>query len=268
MFEPLEQYLQQLTSGGIAVAFSGGVDSSLLLAVLGKMNQKRPFPLVALTMHSVLQNDEEIAEAQNFSAESGVNQQLFSFNPFVVDEVRHNLVDRCYYCKKAIFSQFMDYIGKQGFKYLLDGTNADDLKVYRPGRKALQELGVISPFAELGIGKAQIREMSAELGLSTARKPAVPCLATRFEYNTLLNEDMIKKVAEGEALIKKIFPDIEDVRLRVHRNLVRIEVSKNSIAELIQNSAEIIAELKKLGFEFVTLDMEGFRSGSFDRGLK
>lgn len=268
MFDQLEQYLQKYIAGGIAVAFSGGVDSSLLLAVLARLKQKKDFSLMALTMQSVLQSDAEIAEAKELAAKCGVEPVIFSFDPFALDEVRHNQIDRCYFCKKAIFSQFKDYANEHGFRYLMDGSNADDLKVYRPGRKALQELGVISPFAEQGIGKEQIRGMSAELGLATATKPAVPCLATRFEYNTLLDAQMVKRVAAGEEAIKKMFPQIGDIRLRVHQNLVRIEISNQFIAEFANCRAAIVGELKKLGFGFITLDLEGFRSGSFDATLK
>lgn len=268
LIDRLEQHLQKYIAEGIGVAFSGGVDSSLLLAVLARLKQKKPFLLTALTMQSILQSDKEIAEAKKLASEFGVKLVEFSFDPLALDEVSQNQVDRCYFCKRAIFSQFKDYANKHGVRYLMDGTNADDLKVYRPGRKALQELGVISPLAELNINKLQIREMSAALGLATATKPAVPCFATRFEYNTLLDVQMIKKVAAGEEAIKKLFPQIGNIRLRVHQNLARIEISNEFITKFASCGAEIVAELKKLGFDYVTLDLEGFRSGSYDAALK
>ncbi len=264
----LEEYLTNLSSEGIALAFSGGVDSTLLLAVLSNLCQKKAFPLVALTMNTVLQNDKESLEARNLAESFSVKHQMFTFSPLSLPEVRHNLVTRCYHCKKAIFTTFIDYIHKNNLKYLLDGTNADDLNVYRPGRKALHELGVISPLAELGISKAEIRHMSAELGLPTASKPAAPCLATRFEYNTLLNEKLIEQVNKGENLIKNMFPDIPNIRLRVHNNLARIEVSKEQLNLAASKAQEISLALKKLGFDYVTLDLEGFRSGSFDLKFK
>ena len=264
MLKDLETYLKKLAPEGIALAFSGGTDSALLLAVLSRICQQNPFPLKALTMRSALQNSDEADEAVRLAKDFNVCHKVFSFNPFSLPEVRHNRTDRCYHCKKAIFTQFAAYARKNNLKFLLDGTNADDLKVYRPGRKALQELGVVSPLAELGINKRQIRELSAELGLKTAFKPAAPCLATRFEYNTLLDDASLQRAAEGEKIIKNAFPALGDIRLRVHGNLARLEVPKDSLSAVAADSAAVVEKLKRLGFDFVTLDLEGFRSGSFD----
>ncbi len=266
VLEPLKNYLRELSAEGIALAYSGGVDSTLLLAILGELNREKAFPLQALTMQTVLQSAAEIEDAKNLATEYGIKHKILTFNPFSLEEVKNNRTDRCYHCKKAIFSQFADYARQHGLQRILDGTNADDLNVYRPGRKALRELGVISPLAELGMTKEQIRAMSAELGLTTATKPAVPCLATRFEYNTLLDDEKIASVAKGEELFKKMFPEIPDIRLRVHGTLARIEVSKEFVPQI--SSSDIAEKLKKLGFDYVTLDLEGFRSGSFDGSLK
>jgi len=268
MLDRLEEYLQNLAPDGIALAYSGGVDSTLLLAVLAKLRQKRPFALEALTMRTILRDCEETAAAAELVKSFGVRQKVFGFDPFALDEVRHNRTDRCYHCKKAAFAQFKDYARANGLKHLLDGTNKDDLGVYRPGRKALRELGVISPLAELGITKAEIRRLSAELGLSTASKPAAPCLATRFEYGALLDDAAVRRVAEGERTIKEMFPAIKDVRLRVHGDLARLEVSAENVSSVAAEADKAAAVLKKCGFAFVTLDLEGFRSGSFDFCLK
>ena len=268
MIERLKVYLRKLAGGGVALAYSGGVDSTLLLAVLASLKQEKPFAVTALTMHTVLQNSQEITEAKSLAEKYGIEQKIFSFNPLSSEAVRHNRIDRCYHCKKAIFTQFAAYVQDIGLKYLLDGTNADDLNVYRPGRKALSELGVVSPLAELGIGKAKIRKMSEKLGLPTAFKPAAPCLATRFEYDTLLSDEAVCRVAAGETLIREMFPGIGNVRLRVHGTLARLELPRDKIALAANKAAEIAAGLQKLGFDYVTLDLEGFRSGSFDRRIK
>ena len=268
MIDRLEAYLRELAPAGIALAYSGGVDSSLLLAVLVRLRQRQPFAAVALTMRTVLQDEREMAEADDFAKRAGIEQKFLTFDPFQLEEVRHNREDRCYHCKKAIFSRFKEYTEAKGLKYLLDGTNADDLNVYRPGRKALQELGVVSPLAELGIGKAEIRKISAALGLPTAGKPAVPCLATRFEYNTLLDDEIISKVAQGEKIVREMLPEVKDIRLRVHGNLARLEVSPESIPAVAAQAKELGRVLKQIGFDYVTLDLEGYRSGCFDGYLQ
>lgn len=268
MLDRLEAYLHNLTAGGIALAYSGGVDSTLLLAVLANMHQKDAFAFEALTMQTVLQDRQETAEAQKTATAFGVRHKIFTFNPFAEEAVRHNRTDRCYHCKKAVFTQFSAYARRRNLTYILDGTNADDLNVYRPGRKALAELGVVSPLAELGITKAEIRKASEKLGLPTASKPSVPCLATRFDYDTLLSDEAINRVAAGEAVIGKIFPDIGDIRLRVHDRLARIELPKDKLSAAAAKAEQLVSELQKLGFDYVTLDLEGFRSGSFDRQRK
>ena len=268
MLKALEAFLRPLTSEGIALAFSGGVDSMLLLAVLQKMSEEKSFPLVALTMKTVLQDERDMSEAKQATADLGVKSEFLSFNPFDLEVVRNNRRERCYFCKKAIFEKFVAYAKAQGLKHVLDGTNADDLKVYRPGRKALQELGIISPLAEVGLTKADIRALSAELGLKTASKPAVPCLATRFPYDTYLDDAALARVAKGETELKKMLPKAVDFRLRVHGNLARLEVAKEKISDVFAQYQEIVRVLKKIGFDFVTLDLEGFRSGSFDRAIE
>ena len=186
MLKSLKAFLHPLTSEGIALAFSGGVDSMLLLAVLQKMSEEKPFPLVALTMKTVLQDEREMSEAKQAAADLGVKSEFLSFNPFDLEAVRNNRRERCYFCKKTIFEKFVDYAKAQGLKHVLDGTNADDLKVYRPGRKALQELGIISPLAEVGLTKVNIRELSAELGLKTASKQLLSLLFLVWQPDSLM----------------------------------------------------------------------------------
>lgn len=264
MINKLEDYLKDKAPEGIALAFSGGVDSTLLLAVLGKLHQQSPFPLLAITMDGILQNQQEISEAKTLANTYGIEHKILTFNPLSIDEVRHNLVQRCYFCKKNMFGQIVSYAKSKGLMHIIDGTNADDLTVFRPGRKALQELGIISPLAELGFSKTTIRQLSQGLGLSTSSKPSVPCMATRFEYNTLLTDDKIKQVVQGENIIKRLCPNIHDLRLRVHNQLARIEVPAENFTDIFLQQKSIVNALKELGFRFITLDLEGFRSGSFD----
>lgn len=266
MLDRLKQRLAPLTDGGIALAFSGGVDSSLLLAVLAEMAAEKPFKFVALTMQTVLQSPAEAEQAAAFAKKFGAEHHIFTFNPFAVEAVRFNRTDRCYHCKKAVFAQFADYAAAQGLQHIIDGTNGDDAHVYRPGRKALKEMGVLSPLSEFS--KSEIRALSAQLGLSTASKPAAPCLATRFPYDTELTDEKIARAAQSEAALKALFPDFGNIRLRVHGNLARVEVPQSALPAAVEQAAKIANTLKIIGFDYVTLDLEGFRSGSFDIGLK
>lgn len=150
---------------------------------------------------------------------------------------------------------------KQGYEYVLDGKNTDDLKVYRPGNKASEELGIISPLADLGFSKEDIRENAKKLGIKFWNKPSNSCLATRFPYNTNLSREDLEKVDKSEEIIKEL--GINKVRVRVHNNIARIEVEKQNFGKILKNET-IVEQIKKLGFNFVTLDLNGLKSGSFD----
>ena len=199
---------------------------------LFKRENREPVMGMILHVGDTSKDEKEMKEAKQAVANLGVKSEFLTFNPFDLEAVRNNRRERCYFCKKAIFEKFVVYAKAQGLKYVLDGTNADDLKVYRPGRKALQELGIISPLAEVGLTKADIRKLSAELGLTTASKPAVPCLATRFPYDTYLDDAALARVAKGETELKKMLPEVVDLRLRVHGNLARLEVAKENLSDV------------------------------------
>ena len=263
-YEQLKHDLRERSEGGIALAFSGGVDSSLLLAVLKELHDEAPFPLLALTLHSIFQRPEELEEVRKAAGKAGIELKLFGCDPLSIPEVKYNPPDRCFWCKRYLFSEIKDFAAARGIGTVIDGTNADDLKSYRPGLAALEELGILSPLAELGITKAEVRRIAAELHLECAEKPSVPCMATRFEYGSLLTEDLIRKAIDGEDLVRKLVPSVHDVRLRIHAGIARIEVSGKDIAATAARHREIAEGLKQLGFHFVTLDLEGFRSGSMD----
>ena len=261
----LKEFLRQRSDQGIALAFSGGVDSSFLLSTLKELRDESPFPLTALTMQTVFQRDDELAEVRQFAGQYGIPLQIFTFDPLSVPEIKCNPPDRCYWCKRHIFGEFSEFARNHRFGVLMDGTNADDLHVYRPGRKALRELGVLSPLAELGFSKAEIRKMAAERGLKCSGKPSMPCLATRFEYGTMLSPELLERAGKGEALIRQFLPGNADIRLRVHSAVARIEVSPEYLEKVVHCRQEISAGLRQLGFEFITLDLEGFRSGCYDK---
>ena len=175
--EELKKFLHPDLNRCVALAFSVGADSTLLLSILKELRDESPYPLAALTMQTAFQRDEEIAEARSTAEECGVNLEIFHCDPLSIPEIRHNPPERCYWCKRYIFRKFLDFMQKHGLAVLLDGTNADDLHVYRPGRKALQELGVISPLAELGFTKTEIRALAAARGMRCASRPSLPCPA-------------------------------------------------------------------------------------------
>lgn len=263
-FERLTAHLRPLCADGVVLAFSGGVDSSLLLDALCSLRAEQPFPLLAATMHSAFHTREELARVRSMAEEYGVALHLFSFDPLSIPALRTNPEDRCYLCKKHVFGKILELASERRLSAVLEGTNASDLTVYRPGRKALAELGVRSPLAELGITKPEVRRMAAERALKSAALPSAPCLATRFEYGVTLTEEKIRAVAEGEALLKKHLGEGRNVRLRVHGKTARIETDPEAFPALLEVRGEITDALKALGFQRVTLDLEGFRSGSMD----
>ena len=262
----LRDFLRPYTTDGIALAFSGGVDSSLLLAVLADMRREKEFPLLALFMHSCFQSPAEAETVRAGAAALGAELEILSFDPLALPEVRFNPPDRCYHCKKHIFTRFREVAAARKLRHLFDGSHAGDARTYRPGRRALAELGVASPLAELGFDKPVIRAMARELGLDCAGKPAAPCLATRFDYGEELTPEKIAVAALGEKTLRQYLPPDADLRLRIHGTLGRIEVPPENFPALMAHREEIVDELRTLGLRFVALDLAGFRSGSFDAG--
>ena len=155
--------------------------------------------------------------------------------------------------------------GEKGVRRILDGTNEDDMHVYRPGIRALKELGIISPLAELHITKEAVKGMASEYGISVASRPSTPCMATRLPYNTRIDYDVLDRIAQGEAYLRDVLPG--NVRLRLHGGIARLEVDNEAFARLLDMRADVVRQLKGLGFTYVALDLEGFRSGSMDVGI-
>lgn len=266
--QQLRDFLRPLTEKGTALAFSGGVDSSLLLAVLAEMHQKSPFPFLLLNAVSTLQSSSDREAVQKISAGYGFETEFLPCDVLALPQVRHNAPLRCYHCKKLLFETMISYAKLWGIHTILEGSHSDDLKAYRPGRKALEELGVISPLARLEITKTEIRNMAAALKINTARKPSTPCLATRFDYGTELTEEILSRASAGEDFLHTLLPETADLRLRVHGTLGRIEVAQEYFGLLLEQRELIIKNLTLLGFEKITLDLAGFASGSFDGKLK
>lgn len=258
-FDELKKYLNHLKEQGLCLAFSGGIDSTLLLYLCREMG------ILAITFNSNFQTAEEIELSKNLCQKYGVRQIIIEKDVFENPIILDNPKDRCYHCKKFLFENAVKIAKDNGFGYIADGTNFDDLNVYRPGRKALKELGIISPFAMFEITKQEIRDYAKNCGIEIYSKPSSPCLATRFPYGTKLTKEKLAIVEKGEDFLKK--EGFDCCRLRLHDNIARIEVLPEKFAELLNKKDLIIAELKNLGISYITLDLEGFRSGSMDLNL-
>lgn len=302
----LKEIMRGYASEDVMIAFSGGVDSSLLLAMaceaagnefdqeekVGNAVQEKEVSarkVYAATLHTMLHPMTELEEAKAIAEELGAEHIVLKVDELSEADILMNPKDRCYRCKSCLFRKVMARADELSVKTIIEGTNEDDLHVYRPGIRAVQELGIKSPLAEVHMTKEEVRRLAAEYGVSSSNKPSTPCLATRFPYGTELSYEKMKKVEDGEAFLKSF--GFYNVRMRVHQEaasdqnleiehankdgedfikkeniseIVRIEVDEAQLELAIRHRTEIIAYMKQLGFAYVTLDLEGFRSGSYD----
>ncbi len=263
--EQLQRQMEGYAASDVAIAFSGGVDSTLLLKMACEVAARTGTKVYALTMRTRLHPMGEIRDAERICQAIGAEHIVIGVDELKEAGIMDNPVERCYLCKKHLFTKMLERAAALGAKKLLDGTNEDDLHVYRPGIKALRELGIDSPLALAGLTKAEVREMAAQYGLDTASKPSMPCLATRFPYGTSLDYEKLAQVEKGETYLKRF--GFRNVRIRVHGDIARIEVDEPDLGKLLSHGKEIAEQLKKLGFIYITLDLEGFRSGSMDVGI-
>lgn len=253
---------------GLAVAFSGGVDSTLVLTVAHEMLGERCLAVIAT---SSTYPDRECKQAIDWVKTSEIPHLVISSEELDIPEFSKNPTNRCYYCKKELFEKVGEVGRERGLEWVSDGSNADDVGDYRPGMSAARELGVVSPLMEAGITKAEVREISREVyNLATADKPAMACLASRFPYGSMITKEKLNQVETIENFLDasglKIF------RARHHGTIVRLELGAEELARVnaTENGFrdEIVALAKKQGFHYVTVDLEGFRSGSMNETLK
>jgi uncharacterized protein len=265
-FQELERYIREKGKDGLVIAFSGGVDSSSLAAVSHSVLGEK---VVAVTAKSPTYTPEELEDAKKVAKEIGIKLYVVETNELSDENFSKNPENRCYYCKKELLKRLKKVAGELGFKAVFEGTNFSDLSDHRPGYRAVKEIqGVYSPWAETRFTKEDIREIAKKFGLSVQNKPPLACLASRIPFNEQITAEKLQRVAKAEQTIKKL-TGVQQLRVRDHNGLARIEIGKDERKLLFNTEilAKIAADLKKLGFRYVTFDMEGYQTGSMLRLL-
>ena len=260
--QKLEEYLKEL--GSIAVAFSSGVDSTFLLKVAKDVLDDKA---IAVTARSHSFPKRELDEATAFCEKEGIRQVVVDSEELSIEGFSSNPKNRCYLCKHELFTKIKEIASENGIEYVAEGSNIDDNGDYRPGLKAVEELGIKSPLRYAGLTKSDIRELSREIGLPTWDKPSFACLASRFVYGETIDEKKLGMVDRAEQLLLDL--GFKQVRVRIHGNIARIEVMPEEIAKLTEDSVrnKVYKTLKDIGFDYVTLDLAGYRTGSMNETL-
>ncbi|HSG67678.1 MAG TPA: ATP-dependent sacrificial sulfur transferase LarE [Bacteroidales bacterium] len=259
-YQRLIEYIRELDN--VAIAFSGGVDSTFLVyAAMEALGDN----VTAFTVNSPYIPEWEVDEARQWISGLGVRHEVINVD--IPDNIRENPPDRCYLCKKQIFGLLKAEMADRKISYLLEGTNKDDEGDYRPGMKALEELSVLSPLRATGFTKDEIRRMSRSLGLPTWNKPAYACLLTRIPYDTPVTAEELRRIEAGELELFRL--GLAGARLRSHGNLARIELRQDQFIGFSDKEKRdaVVEKLRAAGYEYVCIDLEGYRMGSYNRTI-
>ena len=247
------------------IAYSGGVDSTLVAKIAYDVLGDRALAITAVSP-SLL--PEELIDAQTQAAQIGIQHELVETREMDNPDYTSNPVNRCYFCKSELHDTLKPLALKRGYPYVVDGVNADDLQDYRPGIQAAKERGARSPLAEVGVSKAEIREISRSLGLAWWDKPAQPCLSSRFPYGEAITVTKLQRVGRAEIYLRRLGYD--NLRVRSQEDTAKIELPAAEITRFVGevNLPELVKTFKDLGFVYVTLDLEGYRSGKLNQVLQ
>ncbi len=251
-------------TGGLAVAFSGGVDSTFLLKAAHEVLAER---LIAVTARSHAFPERELREAESFCRENSIKQIFVDSGELLIPGFRQNPKDRCYLCKRDLFMRIRRVAAGNGLNFVAEGSNLDDRGDYRPGLRAISELGIRSPLSEVELGKREIRFLSKEMGLPTFDKPSFACLYTRFPYGDTITDEKLSMVDRAEEYLHEM--GFGQLRVRVHGGIARLELLPEDFPKLMEEETRdgVTKALKEFGFAFVTLDLTGYRTGSMNTGI-
>jgi uncharacterized protein len=263
-YERLKKIIEVM--GSIVIGFSGGVDSTFLLKVAHDILKDK---VIAVIGKSETYPEEEFNEAIKLAEFIGARYKIVTTEETDNLKFAENPPDRCYYCKTELFSKLKEIAEAEGIRWIADGTNADDVKDFRPGLRAVKENNIRSPLLEAGLTKNEIRELSRLLGLPTWDKPSFACLSSRFPYGMPIDREKLKKIDKAESFLRKLGLKVFRVRL-IDENTVRIETGKEEFKKFFEDDfrVKVVNELKNLGFIYITLDLEGYRTGSMNEVLK